>query len=73
MKLTEIIGTIKKERRALNNFEIPDEVIDQIIALRFSEKFENFTLADIVRYLINEGLKAAEEEAKANETDTRSA
>ena len=61
MKLTKLISTIKKERRALNDFDIPDEVIDQIIALRFSEKFSNFSLADIVRYLINEGLKAAEE------------
>lgn len=51
-------------------FYVDKEVDDMIVALRKQDRFVRSSKSDIVRYLINEGLKAAEEEAKANETPT---
>lgn len=48
-------------------FYVDQEIDDMIIALRKQDKFVRSSKSDIVRYLINEGLKAAEEEAQANE------
>lgn len=47
-------------------FYVDEEIDDMIIALRKNDKFIRSSKSDIVRYLINEGLKVAEEEAKAS-------